>query len=96
MLQRLLYALAALPGLALSFGSAVLGAWADDHHHVWISRACIAGVALGLVVAGGCLLFAITPRAWRRIVFPHWPEGQDGLFEHSRLKLPPIDRRDRT
>ncbi|WP_254705830.1 hypothetical protein [Streptomyces vilmorinianum] len=89
MLQRLLYALAALPGAAILFGSAVLGAWADDHHHVWISRACVAGAAIGLVVAGSCLLFAMTPRTMRRIVFPHWPEGQDGLFERSQLKLPP-------
>ncbi|MFB7739240.1 hypothetical protein ACFC08_33645 [Streptomyces sp. NPDC056112] len=92
MRQRLLYALAAAPGIALFFGAALLGAWADDHRHIWLSRACIMGVSVGLVVVGGSILLAITPRAWRRFVFPRWPEGQDGLFDR-RMKLPDDWRR---
>ncbi|WP_406383844.1 hypothetical protein [Streptomyces sp. NBC_01618] len=82
MVQRLLFALAGLVCTALFLGSAVLGAWAEDHGHVWLSRACVVGAGSGLVGAGGCLLFAVTPRALRRAVFPHWPADRD------RLKLP--------
>ncbi len=54
MRQRLFFALAAFPGAALFFSSALLGSWADDHHHVWLSHACVMGAGIGFLAWAYC------------------------------------------
>ncbi|MFE7409515.1 hypothetical protein [Streptomyces laurentii] len=92
MLRRFLYASAALLGGAFALGSAVLGAWADENQYLWVSRACVLGLAGGFAVAAGCAAFAVLPRRWLRYVFPQLGEGQYDVIER-RAKLPPIDGR---
>ncbi|MGW2417884.1 hypothetical protein ACWC0C_01270 [Streptomyces sp. NPDC001709] len=92
MRPRIRYALAALPGAALFVGAALLGAWADGHHHVWLSRVCVMGASAGAVVAVGGVVLAVVPRSWRPFLFPNWPRG-DRLWGPRRRKLPDDWRR---
>ncbi|MEU7023773.1 hypothetical protein ABZ990_24375 [Streptomyces sp. NPDC046203] len=91
MIRRLLCVLAAALGGVLAFGSAWLGSWADENHHAWVGRACVAGAGLGLVVAVGGLVFSVLPRRWVRRVFPPAAEPRPGAVAGRRVKLAPID-----
>ncbi|MFE1383578.1 hypothetical protein ACFW6S_31985 [Streptomyces sp. NPDC058740] len=83
MLQRLLSVLAALPGLAVLAGSALTGGWADENGYAWLSRACVAGAAVGLAAAVVCLAAAILPRTWRQRILARLDEGQEKTVRAS-------------